>query len=58
MEHIGDELTIDQITIDAHIQMRAALDRDTIDEYAEAMEAGQVIRHGRPDLQVVHGQDE
>ena len=43
MEHLCAELALDQITIDAHIQMRTALDDDVIDEYAEAMEAGAVF---------------
>jgi hypothetical protein len=43
MEHLYGELTLDQIMIDAHIQMRAALDDALIDEYAEAMEAGAVF---------------
>jgi hypothetical protein len=43
MEHLYGELTLDQITVDAHIQMRAALDDALIDEYAEAMETGAVF---------------
>jgi hypothetical protein len=38
MEHAYETLALGQITVDGGTQMRAGLDQDIIDEYAEAME--------------------